>query len=132
MCVSLLCYFLHLREEGEEGDEGRKKEAEEKQNQTQISDWELVGWEKSRPYTHLVHRGIILPVGDVISDGACKQHRLLTDQTNVSAVPRWVQVSQVVSTYTPQEQQIKPTLLALVLFPDPPSTLVWERDFISL
>ena len=32
MCVSLLCYFLHLREEGEEGDEGRKKEAEEKES----------------------------------------------------------------------------------------------------
>ena len=58
---------------------------------------------KRQAHTHLIHRGIILPVGDVVSDGACKQHRLLTDQTNVPAIPRWVQVSQVVPTYTPQE-----------------------------
>ena len=42
MCVRLLCYLLHLREEGEKGEEGRKmwregkKEAEKKESQTQI------------------------------------------------------------------------------------------------
>ena len=133
MCISLLCYFLHLREE--EGDEERKEEGGGgKKRAEHRSGLGASSPGKKQAYTHLVHRGVILPIGDVISNGACKQHRLLTDQTNVSAVPRRVQVSQVVSTYTPQEQQMKPTLLALVSSPDPLQhwRRVWEREFISL
>lgn len=47
MCISLLCYFLHLREE--EGDEERKEEGGGgKREPNTDQDWELVAREKSR------------------------------------------------------------------------------------
>lgn len=79
---------------------GRKVEGKRARHKSALG---ASGLGKRQAHTHLIHRGIILPVGDVVSDGACKQHRLLTDQTNVPAIPCWVQVSQVVPTYTPQE-----------------------------
>lgn len=65
MCVRLLCYLLHLREEGEKGEEGRKmrreekKEAEEKREPNTDQDWELVaqGIHVPRPsWRHPSHR----------------------------------------------------------------------------
>ena len=47
--------------------------------------------------TNLLSRGFILAVGDVLSDGAAEQHRLLADQADVLPEPVGVQVPDIVA-----------------------------------
>ena len=54
-----------------------------------------------KQHTDLLLCGVLLPIGYVVSNGASKQHRLLTDQPDVPAEPPGVQVTQVVPTCTP-------------------------------
>ena len=46
---------------------------------------------------YLLSRGFILAIGDVLSDGAGKQHGLLADQADVPPEPAGVQLPDIVA-----------------------------------